>query len=88
MRTKDGRDARPGFCCAAEARYEAGLNDQLAMVSGSGSDRHRALCQSCGFGDAGRNGLGLCVFWGLVIKGDARKSLKALLRPLEEQLEE
>jgi hypothetical protein len=34
VRIKDGRGLRPGFCCAwaADAKYDAGLNDRLAML--------------------------------------------------------
>lgn len=30
--TNDGRGLRLGFCCAAEAKYDAGLKDRLAIL--------------------------------------------------------
>ena len=32
VRAKDGRGLRLGVCCAAEARYDAGLRERLAML--------------------------------------------------------
>jgi hypothetical protein len=32
LRLKDGRGLRLGLCCAADAKYDAGLNDRLAML--------------------------------------------------------
>lgn len=31
VRANDGRGLRLGVCCAADARYDAGLNDRLAI---------------------------------------------------------